>query len=329
MNLIITDRCNRACPYCFAQEKVRLSEGKVGMRFLSLPDLQYCLEFLKRSRRRDLKLLGGEPTMHPEFIQIVEQALSHRIKVLVFTNGLWSTEVADYVAQNRNSSFTFLFNVNELHLQSRWENERQAETLKLAGPRGRIGFNLYRTDFDLRFVEGLIDRFDLTREVRLGIAHPIAGHDNHYVADRDLPMVGERLLNQLDELQRKDILVSLDCGLPLCMFPEELLGKLVTCAKPGVYSQCHPIIDVGPDLTAWPCFPLSNLLNVNLRDFPSDFELTEYYDRKLAGIRNIGSMEKCLECRFRKRGQCCGGCIARTLRNWEDNGDTSLLEKLK
>jgi MoaA/NifB/PqqE/SkfB family radical SAM enzyme len=329
MNLIITDRCNRACPYCFAQEKVRLSDGKMGMRFISFADMEYCMEFLQRSRRRDLKLLGGEPTLHPEFNRIVEAALSRKLKVLVFTNGLWTDEVCEFVARTKNSSFNFLFNVNEPQDRSPWENDRLAETLAIAGPRGRIGFNLFRTDFDLRFVRDLIGRFGLQREVRMGIAHPIAGHDNEYVPDRDIPRMGERLLAQLEELTAHDILGTLDCGFPLCMFPEEQLGLLVTCVKPGTYSQCRPIIDVGPDLNAWPCFPLSNLLNVNLRDFHSDEELIEYYDRKLSGVRNIGSMDRCLDCRFRRRGQCCGGCIARTLRNWESNGDHSLVEKLK
>jgi MoaA/NifB/PqqE/SkfB family radical SAM enzyme len=328
MNLIITDRCNRACPYCFAQEKVRLSGSQVGMRFLSLADFDYCLEFLLRSRRQDVKLLGGEPTMHPEFARIVQAALARRLKVLTFTNGLWSETVSAYVAQTNTPFFTFLFNVNEPQLQSRWENELHARTLDIAGPRARISFNIYRKDFDFRFVEKLIDRFNLAREVRLGIAHPIAGYDNDYVDEEDLPAVGARLLAQLEELESKDILGNLDCGFPLCMFPQDQLDRLVTCLKPGDYSQCRPIMDVGPDLSVWPCFPLANLLNVNLRNFNNDVELAEYYDRKLAALRNIGSMDQCLDCRFRRRGQCCGGCIARTLRHWHREGDRSLMEKL-
>jgi MoaA/NifB/PqqE/SkfB family radical SAM enzyme len=328
MNLIITDRCNRACPYCFAQEKVRLSGQSEGGRFLAFADLEYYLEFLRRSGIADLKLLGGEPSLHPEFQRIVRAGLERGLKVTVFTNGLWPAQVMDFVAQTDTVSFSFLFNVNEPHIQPKWESARQAESLALAGSRGMLGFNIFRTDFDLRFGLELVDRFGLKREIRLGLAHPIAGHANDFVKDRELPLLGERLLAQMEELEKKDVLVALDCGFPLCMFPEDKLDRLVTSAKPGRYSICGPIIDVGPDLTAWPCFPLSRLLNVSLRDFSNAKELVKHYEHKLAAVRNIGFLDRCLECRFRRRGQCCAGCVARTLRNWEEEGDHDILEKL-
>lgn len=329
MNLIITDRCNRSCPYCFAQEKVRLSGGEANTRLMSLADLAYCVDFLVRSGNGELKLLGGEPTTHPDFQRFVETGLAHGLTVTVFTNGLWSPPVADFLGRCDSPLLHFLFNVNEPALQSPQENARQAETLGVAGGRGMIGFNLYRTDFDLRFVAELIDRFGLKREVRLGVAHPIAGQQNEFVADADLPRLGARLLEQLEHLERANILGAIDCGFPLCMFPEEQYGRLVLYMKPGPVSICRPVIDVGPDLTVWPCFPLSGRLNVTLRAFQTTAELGQHFEQKLAAVRGMGFRDQCLDCKYRLRGQCCGGCMARTLQNWTRNGDRTLLEKLK
>ena len=78
MNLIITDWCNRACPYCFAREKVGLLGSDAPTRFLSLPDLEFYLEFLVRSGLRELKLLGGEPTLHPQLSPGWQQQLAPR-----------------------------------------------------------------------------------------------------------------------------------------------------------------------------------------------------------------------------------------------------------
>jgi MoaA/NifB/PqqE/SkfB family radical SAM enzyme len=329
LNLIITDRCNRSCPYCFAQEKVRLSGSEAGARFLSLADLQYCIEFLRRSGSTELKLLGGEPTTHPEFSRFVEAGLQQGLVVTVFTNGLWSPQVTQFAEQCETPSLQFLFNINEPGVQPEAETARQAGSLRVAAGRGMIGFNIYRPDFDLRFVAGLIDRYGLRREVRLGVAHPIAGQQNEFVADGDLPRLGERLLDQLAELEKMNILGGIDCGFPLCMFPEQDLGRLVTCIRPGPLSVCQPVIDVGTDLTVWPCFPLSGLLNVSLRDFATMADLSRYYEGKLAALRSMGFMDRCLDCKYRLRGQCCGGCVARTLRNWERNGDAAVLEKFK
>ena len=329
MNLIITDRCNRSCPYCFAQEKVRLAGGVGNARVLSFEDFRFCLDFLQRSGSNELKLLGGEPTLHPEFCGMIDEGLARKFEIRVFSNGLWPDEVCHFVEQTPSPSFRFLFNVNEPGGQSAWEVSRQDRCLAAVGGRAMVGFNVYRPDFDLRFVIEIINRFDLRREVRLGLAHPIFGHANEFVEDFDLPALGRRLLSQMEDLEKEDVTVALDCGFPLCMFPEDRLGQLVTGARPGRLSVCQPVLDVGPDLTVWPCFPLSELLNVNLRDYQTRAELAAYYDERLASVRSIGSMDECLDCRFHRRQQCCGGCIARTLRNWEKNGDRSLAEKFK
>ena len=328
MNLIITDHCNRACPYCFAQEKVRLSGHAGEARVLSDEDFDYCVAFLKRNNVPSLKLLGGEPTTHPQFVRFVEEGLRQGLNVTVFTNGLWSADVLEWVCACESGKLTFLFNVNEPNQQPDNQNERQAQSLACAGKRGMIGFNLYQLDFDLKFVVDLIERFGLKREIRLGVAHPIAGQTNVFVPDADLPALGAHLLEQLVHLESHDILGSLDCGFPLCMFPEDLLGKLVTCTKSGMCSDCGPILDVGPDLNVWPCFPLSSLLNVNLRDFETLDTLKTFYEQKLSVVRGVGFLDRCIACKYRARGQCCGGCVARTIRNWQQNGDTSILERI-
>jgi MoaA/NifB/PqqE/SkfB family radical SAM enzyme len=297
MNLIITDRCNRACPYCFAQEKVRLSGRANRARVLSGADFEACVRFLKRSHERSLKLLGGEPTTHPQFSRFVEEGLRQGLEVTVFTNGLWPADVLAWAEACKADKLSFLFNVNEPGLQSAGETRRQARALRCAGERGMIGFNLYRPGFDIRFVAELIGRFGLKREVRLGAAHPIAGQENAFVADADLPKLGERLLEQLAWLEERNILGALDCGFPLCMFPESRLGSLVKCVKPGPHSVCHPVIDVGPDLSVWPCFPLSAVFNVSLRDFKTRDELARHYEQRLAAVRGVGFLDRWLECK--------------------------------
>lgn len=329
MNLILTDTCNRACPYCFAQSKVTLGDdgNTKSASPITVENYGIYLDFLEKSSIRDLKLLGGEPTTHPEFERIVEMGLERHFSITVFTNGLWSRRVQQLFDRSNTASIQFLFNVNEPHLQTDWEHVKQRESLKIAGERGTLGFNIYRPDFNLLFVSDLIDSFGLRREVRLGLAHPIVGEVNESPSDAQLPIIGTRLISQLKELEIRNILGSFDCGFSLCMFPEDELGTLITSTT-GFRSQCSVIVDVGPDLTVWPCFPLSAVYNTSLSEFDSADSIVEYYSRLLSGIGAVGSLSECLECKYKQRRQCTGGCLARTLRNWSDVGDTLIVDKL-
>jgi MoaA/NifB/PqqE/SkfB family radical SAM enzyme len=111
------------------------------------------------------------------------------------------------------------------------------------------------------------------------------------------------------------------------MFPEESLGSLTLNSR-GFHSVCSYPIDVGPDLTAWPCFPLSNFENVRLLDFQNAGELSAHYTKRLAGMRRMGALDECLTCKYIEREQCCGGCVARTLKSWAANGDADVVRKI-
>lgn len=331
MNLIITNECNRACPYCFAREKVTLvDDGKGAIQeHISLDEVATYLDFLECSNIKEFKILGGEPTVHPRFSDIVDAGLSHRFNfnVIVFTNGLWPDQVNEFFTEPRTSNVEFVVNVNEPHVQKLWENVAQEKSLHIAGNRARISYNIFQEDFDLLFAADLIEKHNLSRNIRIGLASPIANSGNDYAMQGSLKHIGSRLVEQFRKLEKRDILCGLDCGFPLCMFSKQDLGALTLCSH-GFSSQCDIIIDVGPDLTTWPCFPLSQLLNVKLTDYPDADALRSYYRHKLSTLRRLGSRDECLTCKYLRRNQCCGGCLSRTLINWQNTGDKNIIDKI-
>ncbi|MFT5435089.1 MAG: putative radical SAM superfamily Fe-S cluster-containing enzyme [Myxococcota bacterium] len=82
----ITERCNLTCPTCFA-----LSSPKVHYR-LTRDTFVEQLDHLLESGKRDadiVQLSGGEPTIHPEFLDIVDACFERGVqKVFVNTNGI-------------------------------------------------------------------------------------------------------------------------------------------------------------------------------------------------------------------------------------------------
>jgi radical SAM protein with 4Fe4S-binding SPASM domain len=331
MNLIINDTCNRACPYCFARSKVGLSEGdaRPGGNDISLENFERFLEFQLRSSEALLKLLGGEPTLHPQFLEFLRRAHERGLETLVFTNGLWPRAVQEGLRAIPLAKWKikFLFNVNEPHLQPASQLAHIKKSMAIAGAQGSCGFNIYREDFDLQFIPDLIDAAGMSRDVRLGLASPIVGTENSFVESARFKAIGLRLLDQLSKLEQRNVLGSFDCGFPLCMFPEESLGSLTLNTR-GFHSVCSFPIDVGPDLTVWPCFPLSNFENLHLLDFPNAAELRAHYTKRLAGMKRMGALDECLTCKYLGREQCNGGCVARALATWAVNGDANVVQKI-
>jgi organic radical activating enzyme len=345
MNLIITDVCNRNCPYCFAEFKLNRETHKTRRidgvhfykkdRYISMENYLIYLDFLEKSRDPKLKLLGGEPTLHPQFTQLVDIGLERDLEVTIFTNGLWNDTVLEYFKRTATASplhtdihskINFVFNLNEPGGQTEKENRLQDRSLEIVGEHAKCGFNIYRTDFDLLFLGDIIEKYSLQKSIRLGLACPIANTPNEYIKTQDLKAAGTRLVGQLRQLEKRDILGTFDCGFPLCMFSEDELGS-ITLSTDGFKSICSPIIDVGADLTAWPCFPLSRMFNVKLTDFKSKKELEEFYNEKFKHFRQFGSQDDCLGCKYLHRTQCAGGCLARGLVQWAKS-DTTFFEKL-
>ena len=208
MNLVVTRECNRACSYCFAKRRMvqwqRKEEKEVSN--VSVRDVEYFLSFLSASGIQEFRILGGEPSLHPEFVEIVQLGLKRGFEIFVFTNGLWPDSVQRFFDQCQDGRIRFIFNLNEPETETLWENDRQKRSLEIVGGRGSIGFNMYRSNFDLKFVVDIADTFSLKRAVRIGLAQPIVRKQNDYLNSEELRAAGKRLAEQLEMLEEEMLL---------------------------------------------------------------------------------------------------------------------------
>ncbi len=333
MNLILTNECNRNCPYCFAKLKLadRETQGSEQRAFISLENVATCLDFLERSHCRTIRLLGGEPTLHPHFVEIVHRCVERKFEISIFTNGLWDDATCESILKIRTDdpsvALKILFNVNEPQDWSPAEKERIPGALRAAGSIGGCGFNIYREDFSVLFVADLVETYQLDKTLRLGLASPIFGTENSFISPDQMKAIGSRLVEQLGELEKHDIIAGFDCAFPLCMFDTESLGKL-TLFTYGFESACDFPVDIGPDLSVWPCYPLSGFSQRSLLDFADRDEIKEHFKEQLHMFDGFGVFDECVDCRFLKRAQCCGGCLAYKLTGWQTGDDASILDKV-
>lgn len=92
----ICDYCNLRCPVCYA------ASGPERQQFRSLQQIEVMLDAVVRNEGHPdvVQLSGGEPTMHPDFFQIVEMAKARPIRhLMVNTNGVRIAEEEDFAAR--------------------------------------------------------------------------------------------------------------------------------------------------------------------------------------------------------------------------------------
>ncbi|MGO9596992.1 MAG: radical SAM protein [Isosphaeraceae bacterium] len=316
-NILLTEKCVRSCPYCFARDYMA---GRVH-KTLSFENLIYLLDFLETSNYKRVSYLGGEPTLHPEFVDFVLYALHRGFHVAVFTSGVISkskiTALENNLADTLSDKLSFVCNLNKPTLSSKAEIESIGQFLGAFGRLTSPGFNIYEVDFDPRFILELISQYGLRKQLRLGLAHPIPGRLNTCLTVSELPAMARRLTEFLPFLEDAGIRPQLDCGMPLCLFSDSELGTLFRLSEGNLRFSCGPAVDVGPDMNVWCCFPLSERNRRSIYDFNSLEEVIDYYKSTQKDLRpeQSGILAGCKTCRMRENDFCSGGCCAHLIRD--------------
>lgn len=322
-NLLLTERCVRSCPYCFAKRQMKESSYD---DILSWEDFMYVVDFFELSKHKHLALLGGEPTLHPDFVEFVLYLYRRNFDISVFTSAILSdktlSQLQNAIEKNNipaNRLF-FLCNVNHPSISPEKEIEKQINFLEKLGKYCSLGFNIFDVDFDLSFIVEYINKFQLRKNVRIGLTHPIFDTKNKFISSAQMKIVAERLIAHYPLLEKNEIKLNVDCGFPLCIFDDNSLGKLYKLSNGPLHFSCGTAIDIGTHLDVWSCFPLSSYEKRSLYDFSSFNELQNYYSEILNKIKEErkGIFEKCNDCLHLKTGLCAGGCGAYVLQQNND-----------
>jgi hypothetical protein len=81
----ITDACNLTCPVCYAES------GPHRQKHRSMEQVEFMLDCVVRNEKEPdiVQISGGEPTIHPQFFEILDAAKRRPIKhLMVNTNGI-------------------------------------------------------------------------------------------------------------------------------------------------------------------------------------------------------------------------------------------------
>lgn len=91
----ITNKCNLSCPLCYAES----GEGS----FLPMETLEKMMDFFQKSEGNAAEILqisGGEPTLHPQIIDIIKLAKLKKFKyIMLNTNGIRIAEDEEFAKE--------------------------------------------------------------------------------------------------------------------------------------------------------------------------------------------------------------------------------------
>lgn len=316
-NITISNVCNLKCPYCFAASHMD-SVRNATPAFIDIATFEKRLDFLDQSDIDQVRLIGGEPTLHPNFAELVHRAQQRHKKLLVFSHGLIPERALRCLESLPSEMCLVLINMNATKsADGPDEHEiRQRETaVRRLGPRALPGFNIYQPTFHLEPIIDLIRATGCQPTIRLGLAQPILNSSNAHLHPKHYPIVGNRLVQYAQAAAQFSIKLEFDCGFVVCMFSEEGLATLQEIGTDMGW-RCNPILDLGIADQVIHCFPLTEQWQIPINNGVDATHLRQQFTQQTAPYRLAGIYKECSSCQHKLAGNCRGGCLASIIRRF-------------
>lgn len=312
-NMIITGKCSKNCSFCFTEEEARKESKYDEMSLDYIKGIVERYEYKKRGHV--LKLLGGEPTEHSHFTDIIEYAAREGVPVYLISNFLFGQKIQECILDNLGIFTSFLVNGAELAEKNRLKLfaknfNKIAYEFGKQKPGNKKHFTLAQTIPDtnyeiINFTEYLkhlkreLD-FSNLGNIRIGL-----GLSGTYLLNNK--KVGEKVAEILRFNRANRLGTQFDCQFPPCIFTDEQFEEFETpsfslwnsvTANPDAKTFpggiCHmPAFDLMPDETLLYCYQTQAAISPKLPEIEQTMgqeELSGTFIGKLgAGLDHVVS----------------------------------------
>ena len=310
-HILLTNRCNLGCSYCFANEFVNKDNCDI-----TVEDYNKAVDFILQSGVGFIGLIGGEPLLHPDFGLFVDTLKKNPQiqKITIFTNGLL---INDYIDKIIDPQVHLLINCNTKEILKTKENYKKLiSNIELIHKETKnkdnihLGINIYSAALDYDWVFKLLKKYK-KRELRISISVPNYICSNIPDFETEIIQYKPFLFKLYKKLSQIGVLPLIDCNvIPNCMYTdsekkmiEKLFKKFPNSFHKerilGQNVQCLPTVDILPNLEAIRCFGLSGLSKVNIQNYENIQEIKKHFidtiDIPLSKIQNTKYCSTCLQ----------------------------------
>jgi len=184
--VVLDDLCSMSCEYCFygshlwkVREKL-IEQWKISKDEVYFPKekIQKVIQKLKDSSFsvslwwKSIVITWWEPTIHPDFIQIMQTFLKEWFIVHLLSNFSFQPdwEIAKFLKKNI-SKFRFLINLNETDKQPLSKNTIQ-NLINLDDDKIKISINLYHTNYNWSYLQEVLSKTKNIHIIRLWLPNP-------------------------------------------------------------------------------------------------------------------------------------------------------------
>ena len=318
-NIMLTYRCNLRCSYCFANEFVNKENADITVR-----NFRKAVEFLTRTGKTHIGLIGGEPTLHPVFQLLMEMLIADKnvSGITVYTNGLLMDR---FIPQLVHPKVGILVNCNspliigERVFASMQQNLDTLFFQYYMKDRVDLGINLFSDEMDYSYIMDLLQRYK-KHSVRISLTVPVFSECGDVHALDSFRKRKSFLLKFFRDMDSIKVLPYYDCNYPPdCIWTKEEKEWLEAYAARypedktkliGNVSPCAPVVDILPNLQAVRCFGMSDFMKVAIEEFRNVRDLTGFFMREIDSCASkLSACEECKNCYEQKINACYAGCI--------------------
>ena len=313
-NIMLNNYCNLNCSYCFAEMDDTLTD-------ISMEDFKEAVDFcLTDPDCNHVGLIGGEPTLHPNFSEILNFLGNNPIinDVILFTNGITLDRYIDFLS--KNDKFDILINCNSANdigienFNMLSDNIKRIREYNLF-ERTALGINLYTTEIDYSFIFELLESSNI-KKLRLSITTPNDPFNDKLNYQELKPIAFQTVIQAI----KNGVVPFFDCNkIPLCFVLNDERNMIFNLQKSAGtvtnvicnQSICDPVIDIYPNLDAVRCMGTAGLCKVSIRNYATVEELANYFTTNIDSYKHIiHSRKECDSCIYNEQKKCSCGCIS-------------------
>ena len=305
-NIAIVNYCNLKCPYCFAEDMINEKNA-----FMSLKQYDELLDFILKDPNSRIGILGGEPTLHPNLIEILDKTrekCTDDRHIVLFTNGI---ELKKFIPHL--DKISILINYNNPKDLSDIQKQKLQESLDalyelnwINGEKVKIGCNIHLGCNNYDYLWEIVSKYNI-KSIRSSVVSPGGIYTNWRDKKDEYFMTLKPIyLDFCKKAIEYNCKLDRDCSqIPLCYFNEEeielikLASYVADCPSPF----CNCALDFTIDSKATSCFGAYCPIDYN--KFTNPKSLTYYLyskqNKKLAKLNNTG---KCTTCEQHANGSC-------------------------
>ena len=178
-NLYLTHKCKRGCPFCFARKALKAANNVDEI--LTIDEIESLLCHFE-NQFDNIGLLGGEPFLYPRLLDVINLLNKHNMHAKIFTSATDPLPEGMEKLDINCTNINFVVNVGNRNTY----NDRQFANLESFFNKFHRIAALSYTIFDIErdspeFLFDMIDKYQLMRSIRTGIALPIYKGGNAYI----------------------------------------------------------------------------------------------------------------------------------------------------